>query len=242
MKLYFLKLTSSGIKAMSAAAVVTVGLAGSVVLQSGSAAEAAVQSISCPLERIRSAVTTALPDGWWNTPIINTLKSTKVTTIVGGGTALQCNYGGAGRIQRKAPANSSCQAIESGFRCTTRVASAPSTFSTGEVNIPQTYAVDLDRGTITSAGADLRFRAETADLLYLSPQNGAKIGVGNRANRGFRGCSSARFTSQRVSLRDIPVGSYVCIKTNKGRISQFRVNRISGGSPKTVTIGYTTWR
>lgn len=240
MKHLILKFASSGLKTVSAAAVVTIGLAGGALLQSGTAAEAAFQSISCPLEKIRRTVTTALPNGWWHTPIINSLQSTKVVQI-GGKNALQCNYGAAGKIQRNAPTNARCQAIAGGFRCETRVAAGPSTFSTGEVNIPQTYAVDLDRGRITSAGADIWFRAETRDLLYLSPRNGAKIGVGNRSNRGFAGCSAARFTSERVSLRDVPVGSYVCVKTDKGRISQFRVNRVAG-SPKTVTIGYTTWR
>ena len=77
--------------------------------------------------------------------------------------------------------------------------------------------------------------------LYLAPKNGSAIGVGDRSNRGYSGCSTARFTNARVLLRDIPVGSYVCLRTDQGRISQFRVNRISGGSPKSVTIGYTTY-
>ncbi|MEP0519299.1 MAG: hypothetical protein ABJO09_08895 [Hyphomicrobiales bacterium] len=240
MKHLISKFASVGLKTASAAAVITVGLAGSTVLLSGTAAEAAVQSISCPVEKIRRTVTTALPDGWWHTPIVNTLQSTKIVRI-GGKNALQCNYGSAGKIQRYAPTNARCQAIASGFRCEVRVAAGPQTFSTGEVNIPQTYSVDLDRGRLTGAGADIWFRAETRDLLYFSPRNGARIGVGNRSNRGFRGCSTARYTTERVSLRDIPVGSYVCVKTDKGRISQFRVNRVAG-SPKTVTIGYTTWK
>lgn len=242
MNQYILKTASSGLKTMSAVAVVTIALAGGTILQSGTAAEAAAQTISCPLERIYRTVTTPLPSGWWHTPIQNKLTDTKIVTIVGGEKALQCKYGPAGNIQRKFPANSTCRSIEGGFRCATRVAVVPRTHSTGEVNIPQTHAVDLDSGRLIGAGGDIWFRAETSDLLYFSPRNGARIGVGNRSNRGFKGCSTARFTSERVSLRDIPVGSYVCVKTDKGRISQFRVNRISGGSPKTVTIGYTTWK
>jgi hypothetical protein len=34
------------------------------------------------------------------------------------------------------------------------------------------------------------------------------------------------------------VGSYVCVKTNQGRISQFRLNGYSG---TTMNLGYTTW-
>lgn len=236
----FLKHMTIGLRSISAASVLVAGIAGGAVLQSGTHAEAATRTISCPVEKARREVTTALPDVWWSTPIVTSLRTTKVVEI-GGRTALQCDYGPSGKIQRYAPRRATCEARPNGFRCETRAAAGPRTFSTGEVNIPQTYLADLDRGRVGSAGADIWFQAETRELLYLAPRNGAQFGVGNRSNRGYRGCSRARYTTERVSLRDIPVGSYVCVKTNKGRISQFRVNRISGGSPKSVTIGYTTF-
>lgn len=236
----FLKQVSIGLRSISAASVLVAGFAGGAVLQFSTEAEAATRTISCPVDKARREVTTALPDGWWSTPIITSLRATKIVEI-GGRKALQCDYGPSGKIQRYAPNRSTCEARPGGFRCEIRAAAGPRTFSTGEINIPQTYLADLDRGRVGSAGADIWFQAETRDLLYLAPRNGAQIGVGNRSNRGYRGCSRARYTTERVSLRDVPVGSYVCVKTNKGRISQFRVNRISGGSPKTVTIGYTTF-
>lgn len=241
MKIVFLTYLSAALRSVSAASLVATGLAGGALLQSGSEAQAAVQTISCPLEKIRREVTTALPDGWWSTPQIWSLQTTRIVEL-GGRKALQCDYGPSGRIQRYAPDRANCEARAGGFRCETRVAApAPRTFSTGEINIPQTYLADLDRGRVGSAGADIWFQAETRDLLYLAPRNGSAIAVGDRSNRGYRGCSGARYTTARVSLRDIPVGSYVCVKTDRGRISQFRVNRISGGSPKSVTIGYTTF-
>lgn len=241
MKTAFWNHMTRGLRSISAASVLVTGLAGGAVLQSATEAGAVTRTFDCPAEKIRREVTTALPDGWWSTPIVTSLRNTKVTEI-GGRTVLQCRYGPSGNIQRYAPRRGTCEAKPGGFSCEIRRAAGAQTFSTGEVNIPQTYSVDLDRGRIGSAGADIWFRAETRDLLYFVPTNGAQIGVGNRSNRGYRGCSSARYTTGRVSLRDIPVGSYVCVKTNKGRISQFRVNRISRGSPKTVTIGYTTFR
>jgi len=46
-----------------------------------------------------------------------------------------------------------------------------------------------------------------------------------------------------VRLADVPVGSYVCVRTNEGRISQFRMNAITpAAAASTLTIGYTTWR
>jgi hypothetical protein len=200
---------------------------------------AQARNIECPLTKIRREVTTPLPNGWWSTPYVQSLQNTRVVSI-GGRTALQCQYGEAGNIQRYAPDNRECQAVAGGFNCV-RVASAVRTFSTGPIDIPQTYMADLDRGRVTDAGADFWFQAETRDLLYIVPKNGARIGIGGAASRNYQGCRSARLTSQRVSLRDVPVGTYVCVLTNEGRVSEFRVNAISAGRIKTLSIGYTTW-
>ena len=184
-----------------------------------------------------------MPSGWWNTPIVNRLQDVRIVTI-GGKKALQCRYGSAGMIQRHAPRGATCRVDGRTFICQTRTAGGgrpPRTFSTGPLDIPQTWTADLDTGRVGRSGADIWFQAETRSLLYITPKNGAKLGVGNRRNRGYDGCAAARYTSSRVSLRDIPVGSYICVKTNGGRISQFRVNAVQGGSPKTLKIGYTTW-
>ncbi len=194
--------------------------------------------IDCPLSQVRREITTQLPSGWWNTPMVSRLSDTRVIQIAGR-PALQCIYGAAGSIQRNSPNGQTCSANARGFTC---VSAAPRTYSTGSLHIPQTWAADLDRGVVGQGGEDIWFQAETASLLYLKPRNGAKIGVGDRSNRGFEGCRNARMSNARVSLRDIPVGSYVCMRSSEGRISQFRVNAVTGGSPKTLSIGYITWR
>lgn len=218
------------------------GFVGTGMVGFATTAEAAAQQIDCPHSQIRREVTTGLPDGWWNTPYVGSLQGTRVVEI-GGRKALQCRYGPAGDIQRYAPDGATCTANARGFVCQTAGVVAPRTFSTGPLEIPQTWTADLDRGVVGDNGAaDIWFQAETADLLYLVPRNGAQLGVGNRTNRGQAGCAAARFSANRVSIRDIPVGSYICARTNEGRISQFRVNAISGGSPKTLSLGYTTWQ
>jgi len=201
---------------------------------------AKAQSISCPLEQIRLEVTTRLPSGWWNTPQVNVLQNTRVITL-GGKKTLQCDYGSAGRIMHLAPVGRTCTAVSGGFSCLAAAVVQPRTFNSAGITLRQTYLADFDRNSSRNSDADLWFQAETRDLLYLVPRNGAQIGVGNRRNRGFAGCSTARYTSSRVSLSDVPVGSYVCMKTNEGRISQFRMNNISSGSPKILQLGFTTW-
>jgi hypothetical protein len=202
--------------------------------------ELKAEVISCPLDQIRREITTPLPTGWWNTPIVNSLTETKIIQFSSGNKALQCRYGPAGSIMLKQPSGQNCTAVRGGFRCSAGAAPVR-TFKTGTINLRQTYLADFDRNTTVRTDADIWFQAETRELLYLSPSNGAKIGVGDRSNRGYEGCRTARFTSERVSLRDIPVGSYICIKTNEGRISQFRLNAVSAGSPKTLSLGFTTF-
>ena len=122
-------------------------------------------------------------------------------------------------------------------------APTPVTYSTGPIQLKQTYSADFDHGTVGTPGADLWFQAVTATQLYLKPQHGAKIAVGDRSNRGFAGCSTASYTSHRVVLAAVPVGSYVCMKTSQGRISQFRMNNIYGPiNHRKLALGYTTWQ
>ncbi len=119
----------------------------------------------------------------------------------------------------------------------------PVTHSTGPVNIPQTWAVNLDNGNLSSNGqSDIWFQAVTAAQLFLTPRNGAKISFDGGAQRGYAGCSTATYSANSVPLWAVPVGSYVCVKTNKGRFSEFRLNQLTAGSPKTMKIGYTTWK
>ena len=114
----------------------------------------------------------------------------------------------------------------------------PVTYSTSLLDIPQTYEADLDNATVGAPGADLWFEAVTNVERYITPVNGARLALGDGTNRGFAGCSAAAFSPNRVPIGLMTPGTYVCLKTNEGRISQFRVNGFAG---TTLKIGYTTW-
>jgi hypothetical protein len=110
------------------------------------------------------------------------------------------------------------------------------------LQIQQTFSVDLDEGNLSGGpDVDLWFQAVTASQLFLKPMNGAQLAVGDKSNRGYDGCSAEAFSPNAVPLGAIPVGSYVCVATNQGRVGQFRVQSITGGVPKKLTIQYTTW-
>ncbi len=227
------------------------GLAAVFVSFFAFASPANAESIECPLSQARRTITNDLPSGWWTTPIVNNLTETRVQDI-GGSPALMCVYGPSGSVQREAPANHDCTARTGGFECTPRIRlvplpmplpiphPAPSTYRTALLSVAQTYVFDLDAGSVGAEG-DIWFEAQTATALFLTPRGGAQMAVGDRSNRGYGGCSTASYSTARVALSAVPVGSYVCVRTRGGRVSQFRMNAISSGSPKTLTIGFTTW-
>jgi hypothetical protein len=227
------------------------GLAAALAFFFISAGSASAQSVDCPLSQARRTITNDLPSGWWTTPIVNNLTETRVQDI-GGEPALMCIYGPSGSVQREAPPNSTCTARTGGFDCRPNIRlapgvlrevlrPAPQTHATGALSVPQTYLFDLDNGAVGASG-DIWFHAVTNTQLYLEPSGGAQMAVGDRSNRGRDGCAAATYSTTRVALGAVPVGSYVCVRTNEGRISQFRVNAISSSSPRTLSLGYTTWQ
>lgn len=117
---------------------------------------------------------------------------------------------------------------------------APVTFSTGPIALQQTFSANLDNGNVGSGPqADIWYEAENAISKFLTPRNGARLALGDGTNRGFAGCSAESFSNARVSIWTMPVGTYVCARTNQGRISQFRLNGYTG---TTMNLGYTTWQ
>ena len=101
---------------------------------------------------------------------------------------------------------------------------------------------DLDEGVVGGGGAaDIWFEAQTATERFITPRNGAKIAVVGTSSVGLYGCMAAPLSGSRIHVNSTPEGTYVCVLTNAGRYSQFRVNAPIGPSPGTLEIGYTTW-
>lgn len=114
---------------------------------------------------------------------------------------------------------------------------APVTHSTGPLALAPGQSANLDNGTVGPAGADIRY-VMMGPLRFLEPRNGAQLARGDGSNRGYAGCSAESFSAANLPFASLPVGTYVCARTNQGRISQFRVNGFAG---LTMNMGYTTW-
>jgi hypothetical protein len=120
---------------------------------------------------------------------------------------------------------------------------AATTYRTGHLEIEQTWLADLDTGTTGGprSQADIWFEAETATQRFITPRNGAVIGIAGTRSIGKSGCRALPMSRNRIPISSTPVGTYVCVGTNQGRISQFRINQPVGPSPGKLIIGFTTW-
>jgi len=230
-------------------------------------ASAAAQRIQCPLSSVRAEITTPMPSGWWNTPNIGNLTGTRIANI-GGTPTLMCGYSVFGTlvyVMHQAPAGATCSNDPRGFTCTTPgvvvplpplsplipvpiptpiPAPAPTgpIHKKGSLNLQQSYSMDLDNGTIGSAGADIWFRAFTDTERYLIPQNGASIAIAGDHSIGKGGCQSLhRYTTTQIPVVNFTRDLYVCVKTNEGRYSQFNVVKPAGRSPGKIKLTFVTW-
>ena len=120
----------------------------------------------------------------------------------------------------------------------------PVTLSTGPIHLQPGRWADLETGDIgpvvplTPASADFFYEVVDPTHRYLRPINGARFARGDMSNRGYAGCAVATYSSGHIPLPAMPAGSYICVKTGDGHISQFRVNAHHPGS---TDLGYTTW-
>ena len=115
----------------------------------------------------------------------------------------------------------------------------PVTFSTGTVDLPQTWQMDLEDGGLGSGGgADLWFRAQSATERYLQPIGGAAFALGDGSNRGRDGCREANYSSDWIPVSPLLLNRYICVRTGQGRTAQIRVNAMVG---LILQLGYTTW-
>lgn len=106
------------------------------------------------------------------------------------------------------------------------------------LEIRQTWSFDLDTGKVGQNGdADLWFEAPTATERYLTPRNGATIGL----SRIDEACPRIRMTAQRIPLERIPTAGYVCVRTNSGHLAAFRLREPVGPSPGVLKIDYILW-
>jgi hypothetical protein len=100
----------------------------------------------------------------------------------------------------------------------------------------------LDSGRVGAGVGDVWFHAVTNTEIYLEPVNGTRLSWGGGQNRGFEGCSQADLSPGRITLGRLNVGTYLCYRTDQGRIGQMRVEGFKqDGGGRTISLSYVTW-
>jgi hypothetical protein len=115
--------------------------------------------------------------------------------------------------------------------------------SSGEVDLEQTYNLDLDTGTVSPAAGDrdIHFQAVSSTEKYITPRNGTEIKLMDSRTPSLSDCQSASLSSNKVSLDDIEELDVFCFATSLGNYGRFEIETISGGTVQTIHIDYLTW-
>jgi hypothetical protein len=230
------------------------------------AAPAAADEVACPVDQVRTEITTTLPDPWWQTPQVGSLQDTRVGEV-GGETTLICEYWAYGTtvsVMRHPPENMvNCTAHEGGFTCQRQLIATPlpipiplpggvlspepaespsAVYRAGSLSIPQTWQADFDSGQVGEGTADIWFHAVTATERYIEPRNGAQIGIyAGGTGMSEEQCAATPKSSNRIPIASAPEGSRICYVTSDGRQGFFRVLQPVGESPGTLQVHYRTW-
>jgi hypothetical protein len=116
-------------------------------------------------------------------------------------------------------------------------------YSRGKLKIPQSYMFNIEKGEVTPKGhGGLWFEASTANDSYLVPMNGAQLAPGDFSHRSFGACAVETYSTDRLSLRNLAPGSFVCVKTGGGRIGQMRIDAVTPTAPHTLALDYVVWQ
>ncbi len=122
----------------------------------------------------------------------------------------------------------------------TTTPTAVSIFSQGTLSIDQAFSADLDRGTVgTGDDYDIWFQAETDR--FVTPLDGVTAAVVGTATPGRDGCAALTLLDDRINIDALVLGTYLCVRTNEGRLSEVRVTGLPGPSPGILVIQFTTY-
>ena len=108
-----------------------------------------------------------------------------------------------------------------------------------EIILSAEETVDFDMGEIDVLGADLKYHEYFDGSKYFTLLNGARASVGNMVGRGYIGCKITNYGNQLIDIRNMPVGTYVCVKTDGGRIAEFRLAEYLNGG---IKINLSTYK
>lgn len=92
--------------------------------------------------------------------------------------------------------------------------------------VPDAF-LDTDSGSIAADGADLWFQQVSDSERYLVPQQDAVVATQGQDSPGAEGCAKATLGGDRILLDNLQPGTYLCLRTANGNISEMRFAGLS---------------
>jgi len=127
----------------------------------------------------------------------------------------------------------------------------------GTIEIPKLCAVDIDEGKLVcdfeldgrgtdpprpDLDSDFWVRVGASGEVYLTPRNGARLALNPPTEWSMSGCISASYSSKEVQVNGLPLGSRVCIRTNRDRYAQIEFFDVVPSGAETVKTAFITWQ
>ncbi len=119
-------------------------------------------------------------------------------------------------------------------------AAGPTIYKSGLLEIPQTWTVDLDNGTVgPGSGAEIKFEAVSDVELNLVFYGPAKLFTREPT---FDDCINAQMDNPTVPIASMRLGTYFCYLTDQGRLGylEYAGSDTTPGAGK-LYLEFTTW-
>jgi len=101
--------------------------------------------------------------------------------------------------------------------------------------------VDLDTGvTNGGAGNDIAYTTDQSGTHPLSTQGGAVFAIFGTQTPSYENCRTANLGGGSLTAESISIGTYICYKTDQGRVGWFRVDNFDSSS-FILSITLLTW-
>lgn len=112
----------------------------------------------------------------------------------------------------------------------------------GNIILAPTLSIDLDTGEINPTnGKDLTYLVDANKLHLLIPEETAILGVFGVSEPSLIECQNSPMSKAALALESLPVGTYLCYRTNQGLIGRLQYISLSLADD-TARAEFQTWR
>lgn len=116
---------------------------------------------------------------------------------------------------------------------------------TGSLEIPATYDVDLDTGTVPTidliATGDLWNESVSDNEDILNATNSTQFKAMGTTEPGYAGCAAASYGTAGFPLIGATLGTWFCVRTTLQHYAEVQLTKTATTGDHNIEIAYTTW-